>query len=152
LLEGIHAFYHEPVRKLLDLKVFVNTDDDVRLGRKLVRDIRDRGRTVESVLHQYNSFSRASYNDFIKPTMKYADIIIPYGRENTTATDFLVEIIKIKLKKMGIISEGKLPLTPSAVDNKGQSTEIKEMYKDKDVFDTVHKLLYDFENGHKKYF
>ena len=65
----------------------------------MVRDIRDRGRTIESVLHQYNSFSRKAFNEFIKPTMKYADIIIPYGRENGTAVDFVVDNIKTRLQR-----------------------------------------------------
>ncbi len=81
--------------------------------------------------------------------MKYADIIIPYGRENTAAVDFVVENIKTRLKKMGIISEGKIPLTPLLPDN-SQTLEIKEMYKDREVYDIVHKLLYDYENVQKK--
>jgi uridine kinase len=74
----------------MDLKIFVMTDDDIRLSRRLQRDISERGRTVESVLLVYNQFVKKSYDEYIKPTMKYADIIIPHGRSNTVAIDFVI--------------------------------------------------------------
>jgi len=74
----------------MDLKIFVMTDDDIRLSRRLQRDITERGRTVESVLLVYNQFVKKSYDEYIKPTMKYADIIIPHGRSNTVAIDFVI--------------------------------------------------------------
>ena len=84
----------------MDLKIFVNTDDDIRLSRRLLRDIRDRGRTIESVLLQYNAHVKKAYDDFIKPTMKYADIIIPRGKSNEVAIFLLIDHIKVILKKM----------------------------------------------------
>ena len=66
------------------------TDDDIRLARRLKRDIAERGRSIESVLTQYNNFVKKSYDEYIKPTMKYADIIIPHGRSNTVAIDFVI--------------------------------------------------------------
>ncbi len=73
------------------------TDDDIRLSRRIQRDIAERGRTVEDVLAQYNRFVKTSYDEFIKPVMKYADIIIPHGRSNTVAIDFVVENLKTKV-------------------------------------------------------
>ncbi len=68
----------------------------------MLRDIKDRGRTIEGVLRQYNKFVKKAYDEFIEPTMKYADIIIPYGRSNKVAMDFLIENIKMKLRKRGV--------------------------------------------------
>jgi uridine kinase len=78
----------------MDLKIFVMTDDDIRLARRLQRDIAERGRTIESVLLAYNQFVKKSYDEYIKPTMKYADIIIPHGRSNTVAIDFVIQNLK----------------------------------------------------------
>jgi len=64
----------------MDLKIFVMTDDDIRLSRRIMRDIKERGRDIESVLHQYNRFVKPSYDEFIKPTMKFSDIIVPHGK------------------------------------------------------------------------
>lgn len=88
----------------MDLKIFVLTDDDIRLARRIQRDISDRGRTIESVLAQYNRFVKTSYDEFIKPTMKYADIIIPNGKTNTKAIDFVINNLKIQipLKDLGL--------------------------------------------------
>ena len=81
----------------MDLKIFVLTDDDIRLARRIMRDIADRGRSVEDVLAQYNRFVKSSYDEFIKPTMKFADIIVPHGRSNTIAIDFIVSNLKNKV-------------------------------------------------------
>jgi hypothetical protein len=81
----------------MDLKIFVMTDDDIRLSRRIQRDISERGRTIEDVLAQYNRFVKTAYDEFIKPTMKYADIIIPHGRSNTVAIDFVVSNLKNKV-------------------------------------------------------
>ena len=81
----------------MDLKIFVMTDDDIRLSRRIQRDINERGRTIEDVLMQYNRFVKTSYDEFIKPTMKYADIIIPHGRSNTVAIDFVLQNLKTRI-------------------------------------------------------
>jgi uridine kinase len=78
------------MRDLMNLKIFVLTDDDVRLARRILRDCAERGRTVESVLSQYNRFVKKAYDEYTKPSMKYADIIVPFGSDNTTAIDFIV--------------------------------------------------------------
>ena len=81
----------------MDLKIFVLTDDDIRLARRIKRDVSERGRTIEGVLTQYNKFVKTSYDKFIKPTMKYVDIIIPKGRSNTKAINFIVSYLKMNL-------------------------------------------------------
>ena len=81
----------------MDLKIFVLTDDDIRLSRRIKRDIADRGRTIEDVLAQYNRFVKTAYDEFIKPTMKYADIIIPKGRSNTKGIEFVITNLKIRV-------------------------------------------------------
>ena len=91
------ALYEKRFRDLMGLKIFVMTDDDIRLSRRIQRDIAERGRTVEDVLAQYNRFVKTAYDEFIKPTMKYADIIIPHGRSNRVAIEFLSDNLKTRV-------------------------------------------------------
>ena len=101
----------------MDLKIFVMTDDDIRLARRLQRDIAERGRNIENVLVQYNRFVKTSYDEFIKPTMKYADIIIPHGRSNTVAIDFVINNLKSKLPLNDIkIEDIPMPISPSKIE------------------------------------
>jgi len=97
IFEGILALYEKRFRDLMDLKIFVMTDDDIRLSRRIQRDLAERGRSIESVLMQYNRFVKTSYDEFIKPSMKYADIIIPHGRSNTVAIDFVLQNLKTRI-------------------------------------------------------
>ena len=97
LFEGIFALYDDELRQRMDLKVFVHSDDDVRLIRRLKRDVMQRGRTVEGVIKAYNRFVKLAYEEYIKPTMKYSDIIVPRGKENTIAIDFIAENLKNRL-------------------------------------------------------
>ena len=100
IFEGIFALLdHDINENILDLKIYVQTDDDIRLARRLKRDIVHRGRTVEGVLKSYHKFVKPSFTEFVKPTMKYADIIVPRGRadndkknveRNRIAVDFIV--------------------------------------------------------------
>ena len=82
IFEGILAFHNEDIRNMLDMKVFVDTDSDVRLARRLKRDITDRGRDIHGVLQQYENHVKPAYDRFIGPTNTYADIIVPRGGEN----------------------------------------------------------------------
>jgi hypothetical protein len=102
IFEGILSFYDESIRGLMNLKIFVLTDDDVRLGRRLRRDVMERARTPESVIIQYNMHVKSSYDKFVKPTMKYADVIIPKGRTNEIGISLIVEDINHKLRSIGI--------------------------------------------------
>jgi len=85
LFEGIFGLFDQSIRDTMDLKIFVHSDDDIRLLRRLKRDVLHRGRTVEGVIKSYNRFVKASYDEYIKPTMKHADIIVPRGAENDIA-------------------------------------------------------------------
>jgi len=89
LVEGILVFYFPAMRDLFHLKLFVDTDADTRLARRVIRDIRDRGRDLEHVLHQYTTLVKPAFEEFCIPTKKYADVIIPRGAENTVAIDLI---------------------------------------------------------------
>lgn len=99
ILEGILILQEIELRNLLDIKIYVDTDADVRIIRRLVRDINERGRTVDSVIDQYLNVVRPMHMQFIEPTKRYADIIIPEGGHNKVAIDLLVANIKQFLQK-----------------------------------------------------
>jgi uridine kinase len=101
ILEGILLFNSKELREMMDMKIYVDTDADTRLVRRIRRDILERGRDLESILAQYERFVKPSYDDYISPTKKYADIIIPRGGANTVAIDLLVQHIKSKLAERG---------------------------------------------------
>ena len=97
LIDGILIFYEKELRDLMGIKIFVDTDDDIRLLRRLRRDIQERERQLDSVLSQYERFVRPMHLEFVEPTKRYADIIIPHGGENTVALDMVDSLIKSKL-------------------------------------------------------
>jgi len=97
IIEGILLFHPQPVLELLDMKLFVDTDADTRLARRVRRDISERGRSLESVLNQYERFVKPAFDQYILPTKKYADVIIPRGSSNSVAIDLIVLHIKQKL-------------------------------------------------------
>lgn len=101
ILEGILVLEDERLRDLMDIKLFVDTDADIRIIRRLLRDINDRGRSVDSVIHQYMTVVRPMHNQFIEPTKKYANVIIPEGGENKVAIDLMVTKIKTILASAG---------------------------------------------------
>ena len=89
LVDGILIYAEPELRKIFDVKIYVDTDADIRLIRRLKRDIAERGRTVESVVKQYESTVRPMHLEFVEPSKRYADLIIPEGGENTVALEFL---------------------------------------------------------------
>ncbi|NOU94179.1 uridine kinase [Paenibacillus sp. LMG 31456] len=89
ILEGLHVLSDEPIRNMLDIKVFVDTDPDVRILRRVLRDIQERGRSVQSVYEQYMSTVKPMHEAFIEPSKKYADIIIPEGGHNEVGINLL---------------------------------------------------------------
>jgi len=99
IIEGILILEDLRIRNLMDIKIFVDTDPDVRIIRRLVRDLKFRGRTIESVIEQYLSVVRPMHLQFVEPTKRYADIIIPEGGENKVAVDLLVTKIKSILQE-----------------------------------------------------
>ncbi|CAN0904064.1 Pentatricopeptide repeat-containing protein GUN1, chloroplastic [Linum grandiflorum] len=97
ILEGILVLHDDRVRDLMNMKIFVDTDSDLRLARRIQRDTVERGRDVQNVLDQYAKFVKPSFEEFILPSKKYADIIIPRGGDNDVAIDLIVQHIRTKL-------------------------------------------------------
>jgi uridine kinase len=93
IFEGIMIFCDKEVRDRIDLKLFVDTPDDIRFIRRLTRDIKERGRTLDSVIEQYLTVVRPGHYEFIEPTKRFADMIIPEGGANDRALDVLVRFI-----------------------------------------------------------
>ncbi|MFM9278498.1 uridine kinase [Paenibacillus jiagnxiensis] len=89
IIEGLHVLSDEHLRRMLDIKVFVDTDPDVRILRRVVRDIQERGRTIESIHNQYLTTVKPMHEAFIEPSKKYADLIIPEGGENEVGIQLL---------------------------------------------------------------
>ncbi len=94
IVEGILVFTDAALRDLMDVKVFVDTDDDIRFIRRLQRDISERGRTVTSVIEQYLGTVKPMHLEFVEPSKRYADIILPQGGHNTVAIDMLLTLIR----------------------------------------------------------
>lgn len=103
ILEGILVLEDERLRDLMDIKLYVDTDADLRIIRRLQRDIKERGRTFESVIDQYLNVVRPMHNQFIEPTKRYADIIIPEGGQNHVAIDLMVTKIQTILEQKSIL-------------------------------------------------
>lgn len=89
ILEGILVLASEELRKFMDIKLFVDADDDIRFIRRLQRDTQERGRSIDWIISQYLATVKPSYNQFVEPSNKYADIIIPQGGENQVAIDMV---------------------------------------------------------------
>lgn len=99
LIEGILIFAEPELRKLFDLKIYVDTDADIRFIRRLKRDIEERGRTTESVIKQYLETVRPMHLEFVEPSKRYASVIIPEGGYNTVALDLIVARIESMLQE-----------------------------------------------------
>jgi uridine kinase len=94
IIEGILIFADAELRSLMDVKVFVDTDDDTRFIRRLQRDVSERGRTVDSVIDQYLSTVKPMHLEFVEPSKRYADVIVPEGGHNQVAIDMLMTLIR----------------------------------------------------------
>lgn len=101
IVEGILIFAEPVLRDLFDVKIYVDTDADLRFIRRLTRDIAERGRTVESVIHQYLTTVRPMHMEFVEPSKRYADVIIPEGGHNAVALDMVVSRIHALLNEAG---------------------------------------------------
>ena len=93
IIDGILILENRTLRELMDVKVYVDTDPDVRLGRRLLRDVQERGRSIESVLTQYFCTVKPMHDEFVEPSKRYADIIIPEGGFNSVAVSMLIHNI-----------------------------------------------------------
>ena len=94
VVEGILLFCFEPLRELLDIKIFVDTDADIRVFRRIRRDMRERGRDFNSIRKQYYKTVRPMHLEFVEPSKRYADVIIPEGGNNLIALDLIIERLK----------------------------------------------------------
>jgi len=94
IVEGILIFADAPLRALMDVKVFVDADDDTRFIRRLQRDVAERGRTVDSVIDQYLNTVKPMHLEFVEPTKRYADVIVPQGGHNNVAIGMLLSLVR----------------------------------------------------------
>lgn len=94
IIDGILIFENKELRDLMDIKVFVDTDADIRLARRIMRDVCDRGRTMQSVITQYTTTVKPMHEEFVEPSKKYADVIIPEGGFNSVAVRMLIRNIR----------------------------------------------------------
>lgn len=101
ILEGILILDDERLRDLMDIKVYVDTDDDIRIIRRIQRDMVERGRSLDSIINQYLATVKPMYHQFVEPTKRYANIIVPEGGENQVAIDLLTTKIRDILVKRG---------------------------------------------------
>ena len=99
IIDGILIFENKELRDLMDIKVFVDTDADLRLARRILRDVRERGRSMESVINQYTNTVKPMHEEFVEPSKKYADVIIPEGGFNSVAVQMLIQNIRSIVEK-----------------------------------------------------
>ncbi|KAK3862372.1 hypothetical protein Pcinc_031760 [Petrolisthes cinctipes] len=154
IFEGILAFYSPDVLKLLDMKVFVDTDSDERLVRRLQRDIAERGRELDGVLKQYFKFVKPAFDYYIAPSMVHADIIVPRGGENEVAINLIAQNVMTQLQQrgfklreklananFGIARPNSLHLLPSTPQIRGLHTFIRNKDTPRDEFIFYSKRL-----------
>lgn len=98
IFDGIFALENQDIRNRADIKIYVDTDSDIRLLRRIVRDVKVRGRTLDSILDQYASTVKPMHDAFVEPTKRFADIIIPFDFHNTVAIDVIATKIKTLIK------------------------------------------------------
>ena len=98
MVEGILIFAERELRELFDVKIFVDADSDIRFIRRLMRDMKDRGRSLDSVVEQYMTTVRPMHLEFVEPSKRYADVIIPEGGHNQVALDMVVSRVQALLR------------------------------------------------------
>lgn len=108
IFEGILIFDNKQIRDLLDMKIFIDTDSDIRLARRLHRDIMERGRDLEGVLKQYNKYVKPAFDYYIAPAMVHADLIVPRGGTNEIAVNLIVQHVHTQLQLRGLKLRSKL--------------------------------------------
>ena len=99
IVEGILIFENKPLRDLMDIKIFVDTDADVRLCRRITRDVNKRGRTLESVLTQYQTTVKPMHEKYVEPSKKHADLVVPEGGKNLVALDMIMGRIERHIRE-----------------------------------------------------
>ncbi|XP_053736365.1 uridine-cytidine kinase-like 1 isoform X4 [Synchiropus splendidus] len=154
IFEGILAFANKELLKLLDMKVFVDTDSDIRLIRRLKRDVAHRGRDIGGIIKQYNKFVKPAFEQYIEPTVQVADIVVPRGGDNFVALDLIVQHVHSQLEKREInvrsalasAHQGQpLPTTLSVMEStpqvRGMHTIIRNKETNRDEFIFYSKRL-----------
>lgn len=99
IVDGILIFENRALRELMDIKVFVDTDADIRLARRILRDVCERGRTMQSVISQYTTTVKPMHEEFVEPSKRYADVIIPEGGFNSVAVSMLIQNIRSLIER-----------------------------------------------------
>ncbi|KAI9257086.1 uridine kinase [Helicostylum pulchrum] len=139
IFEGIFALYDKRIRDMMDVRIFVDTDSDIQLARRLQRDIFHRGRDVNGILDQYARYVKPSFDNYVRPTMKFADVIIPRGLENAIAIDLMTKHIQSQLNesrinlRWGLLDTPvpeKLPETVNVLPPKNQVKGIHTILRD----------------------
>lgn len=153
ILEGILIFHDPRLRELMNMKIFVDTDADVRLARRIRRDTGEKGRDIATVLDQYSNFVKPAFDDFILPTKKYADIIIPRGGDNHVAIDLIVQHIRTKLGQHDLCKiYPNLYVIQSTFQIRGMHTLIRDSQTTKHDFvfyaDRLIRLVVEHGLGH----
>ncbi|CAH9143543.1 unnamed protein product [Cuscuta epithymum] len=153
ILEGILIFHDPRVRDLMNMKIFVDIDADVRLARRIRRDTVEKERDIAMILDQYSKFVKPAFDDFILPTKKYADIIIPRGGDNHVAIDLIVQHIRTKLGQHDLCKNyPNLYLIPSTFQIRGMHTLIRDSQTTKHDFvfyaDRLIRLVVEHGLGH----
>jgi len=128
VIEGILVLHMEEIRNLLNMKVYVDTDDDVRLARRIQRDVSERGRNVAGVIEQYTKFVKPAFDQYVAPSRRFADIIIPWQRgDNMVAIDLITEHIRMKLQQHDLRRiYSNLEVLPSNFQIRGMHTIIRD--------------------------
>lgn len=130
VVEGILVLFEPALRELMDIKIYVDTDSDVRLMRRIRRDVQERGRTVESVLDQYERSVRPMHEQFVEPSKRHADVIVPEGGYNRVAVDLLTTKIAAVLARtaLELAAEGLAP--PGGAETAGRERSAAEGGRD----------------------
>ncbi|XP_030641055.1 uridine-cytidine kinase-like 1a [Chanos chanos] len=142
IFEGIMSFADKELLELLDMKIFVDTDSDIRLVRRLRRDITERGRDIEGVIKQYNKFVKPAFEQYIEPTMRLADIVVPRGGGNMVAIDLIVQHVHSQLEERelsvrAVLASAQqtqpLPQTLSVLESTPQVRGLHTIIRNKDT-------------------
>eukprot|EP00877_Chromochloris_zofingiensis_P004396 jgi/Chrzof1/13958/Cz08g19120.t1 len=154
IVEGILVLHMEEVRDFLNMKIYVDTDDDVRLARRIQRDVQERGRDVTGVIEQYTRFVKPAFDQFVAPSRRYADVIIPWQRgNNLVAIDLITEHIRTKLQQHQLRRiYPNLEVIPSNYQIRGMHTIIRDKNTNKNDFvfyaDRLIRLVVEAGLGH----
>ena len=155
IFEGIFAFVDKRIRDMLNLKIFVDLASDIRLSRRVYRDIKDRARVLDTILERFHKFVKPAFDTYIAPTKKFADIIIPKGAENTQAVDLISQYLKNNIHNLNLNDDNKSIeiLKKNFIDIKLNNNEQKEsnliLCNDKEDIIKLNRIFNNFINQEK---